>query len=384
MINLYNKEDLKYSNVFFNKRPPSYEYIFILILTSMIILLIIFAKNISKDQVIIAQGNYTNANVRYVTSEVNGKISKVNRKENDRIDKNDILILLDTKSSETKLTELNKKYSKINKQIDDLDLYKKALKNKLNYLSTNSKYYQKMEYYLQTLNNIEKQNAKQEKYKEKRIIKINKLDKSDSSTKEQLLEEIDSIENNIDMNNQQSKQMYYQLVIDADGERAQLVEKSNEIKSNIVEIKQQVELYGIKSSYPGKIHYMTDIKEGLAISAGQVIAKINSEDQKQILEVFIRPEDITKIKKGDECKIEFAGTNIQKEGYKIGHISAIDTDIIRKEENGIISSFYRAEVFVDELDENKIEINSLPANVKIIYDKETYYDWFKSLINFDK
>lgn len=410
-MKLYSKEDLKHSIIFFNKKPPIFITIFVIFSIIIIISLFIFSLYFTKSYIIKANGEIITEDAAYLMSYASGQVYDIQKQDGDLIKNGDKIFHINNGLSNSDLEGLYVKKENIEAEIEIIDLFEKSMDEKINYIpkdTLHKSYYQKVEYYLSVLNNekenISIQNNMLINRKEKLIqlneeIKKLKENQDDNNSQEleskeneanSLEEEITSIENNINLISSQSSQIYYQMMIDSSTRKNELLLQDEDTKLSITEKEKNLESLIVSSQNEGVLHYLTEIKEGIAVSQGQIIGVILPTESKLKAEVFLESTDISKLSENNECRIEVLGTNTQKYGTLTGSIIKIDSGTINKEENGIIKSYYRAEIEFDNsfLTDNKGQKifikNSMPVQVRIIYDKETYFEWFLDLLNFDK
>lgn len=400
-----NKDILTFSKSVYSRKPPKFLLITVLVILIIIISIILASIFIKKSEIITADGIVTSEGIEYISTYSYGNISSIYKKDGDSVYKEDVLIELENdNTTNSDLNNLLTKKDNIEKELEAIDLFVKSIDSKANYLNKDSfpqsEYYEKVEYYLYILKNEEilinsqnvllerRQKELQTLYKDKELAKGSAELESIETKISTLEEEILSIKSNIDSGSTQSSQIYYQLLIDAETKESDLNEQYSEILNNIEKTESTIDLNKISSPSTGKLHYLVDIKEGNSISQGQIIGSIVPEDSTKYIEVFVQPSDITKIKVKDKCQIEIVGTNTAKYGMITGKISHIDSGTVNKENGQNIVSLYRIEIkpdsdFLQDKENNTIKLEPyMNVSVKIIYEEESYFDWFLEVINF--
>ena len=187
-MKLYNKENLKNSRIFFDKRPPKF-MIFLVYFTLIILILLLFAASrINKNYIVKANGQISDKNIKYVSSNINGTIKEVKAKEGTFVKRRDIILVVSNGEENIQRKEYEKilENNRLKKEL--LVKYRKSLDEKTNYLSdfgVEQEYYGKVEYYLGAIkseNQSEKFTSEDINKKQKKLNeKINEKDTLNSS-----------------------------------------------------------------------------------------------------------------------------------------------------------------------------------------------------------
>ena len=134
-MKLYNKENLKNSRIFFDKRPPKF-MIFLVYFTLIILILLLFAASrINKNYIVKANGQISDKNIKYVSSNINGTIKEVKAKEGTFVKRGDIILVVSNGEENIQRKEYEKilENNRLKKEL--LVKYRKSLDEKTNYLS---------------------------------------------------------------------------------------------------------------------------------------------------------------------------------------------------------------------------------------------------------
>lgn len=168
---------------------------------------------------------------------------------------------------------------------------------------------------------------------------------------------------------------------------------SNETK--IVELESQKNIQGstdnltdVITDKGGTVHYLSLIKSGLGVQALQPIAQIIDEKTDElIVEAYISAQDRTKINLKNSVTISVNGVNSAKYGLLRGTVYSISNGTLIQTVNNEQQIFYQVNVLLKDKklrsgsDEIAIQ-SSMPVQMNIIYDKETYWEWFLKQLNF--
>lgn len=200
-MKLYDKDRLKNSRIFFDKRPPKY-MTFLVYFTLLILVLLIFTSSkIKKNYIVKANGQISDKNIEYVSSNVNGTIKEIKVEEGSFVKKGDLILVISNGEENIQRTEYKKilDNNKLKKEL--LEKYRKSLDEKTNHMMDSGieqEYYGKVEYYLDALKSenqnkeftnediVKKQNKLTEKINEKDSLRssLNKLEENKNYYKE--------------------------------------------------------------------------------------------------------------------------------------------------------------------------------------------------------
>lgn len=320
----------------------------------------------------------------------------------------------------SKISSINNQLNNLEKKEEVLNLYNESLNDKTNYMNNSGvqqAYYGRVEYYLDVLANdnytvndlktklVESQ-IKQKDYEkelEELQVQLNEIvEKKGELTdiKQKIEEKKSEIEEQINNINQINKQLenpsllqkdsiYQQLITELGSERDTLLNEKNNLKNELSYALDELETMNILATQSGSIHYITPLKEGMSIQQAQVVAEINEiKNEKYIVEASIAASEISKVTVGDNTRIEIEGVNSQKYGYLTGHITEISNGTFYNDNEQGGEIYYMCTISIEKnilesSSGDKIHIsNSMPVNAKIVYNKETYFEWFLDLFGF--
>lgn len=392
--------------------------IFITFMALVLIGTAIASGFINKSYVIKASGVADTTDNHYITINTNGEVSEIQKNEGEYVKKGDILFVINNgrdTDSQAKLSQ--PQIDKLNEKVNALDLFIRSLNEGVNYLSNSGveqAYYGKMDYYLSTIGNEEyttstiqdQLNEAQNKLSQIKTEKQNlekQLETATDEKKEEISskieskkEEIEAQESQVKQQQQQlndpsstAKQAYQQLISEAGAEKNTVKEQIAQLESqkSSTEIEEGTKI--VKANNDGYIHYLTPLKVGVSMQMNQTVAEISaSEDDMLIVTANIMSYDISKVKIGQEVKVELQGVNSQKYGTLNGKLEAITNGtLIQQTEQGDVT-YYQCRVALNSTtltasngDTVSLE-KSMPVEVRVIYNNETYLDWIKELLNF--
>ena len=417
-MKLYDKEELKDSRIFFDKNPPRYMSMLIIFITFCIFVGVCFSFVTIKLYVIKAEGIVNSSDNRYISSKTSGEVHSIEKKEGDYVQKGDRLFIIYDGKEDEQVAISEPLKNELNERLDAVNVYIESLQKETNLLSNNGveqSYYAKMEYFL---SNIKDNNDIKEKNEEQLILLKNKLSKMlneqselqnqisvvDDYLKSDLQEKLEIKQKEIESLNISIKEVEYNLLVPSSSniklQQQLLSEGASEkqsLEEQIAQLQGQQEVSEIEKNIKnvtalneGYVHYVIPLKEGMSVQMNQTIASVSkNEDCNLMVEANVRATDISKIEVGQSVNIEIEGVNAQKYGTIPGKIESISNGTFMRETPQGNILFYLCNISVDKTkliasDGDSVKlINSMPVNVSIIYDKETYFDWMKKLLNFN-
>ncbi|HEM3164247.1 HlyD family efflux transporter periplasmic adaptor subunit [Streptococcus suis] len=177
-MKLYNKSELRYSRIFFDKRPPAYA--FILIFSTLATLIIAFAVSayLPKNYIVKARGTSVITGTEYVSALSNGKIVTLHKKEGDSVKAGEVILSLSSGQEGLQTESLTKQLDKLKAKESLFQKYEQSLNEKVNYMANSGEeqeYYGKVEYYLSQLSSENYNDGSQYAKLQEEYTKLNKL-----------------------------------------------------------------------------------------------------------------------------------------------------------------------------------------------------------------
>ncbi|CAM3625091.1 HlyD family efflux transporter periplasmic adaptor subunit [Erysipelothrix urinaevulpis] len=474
-MKLYSKEHLHSSRIFFDKRPPKFGLAFTIFITLLMITALFTSTMIQKTYIVKAQGCLKSSDLEYVSSNVNGGVIEVLKKEGEDVKKGDVIMLvsdgketLEIEAYLTQVKHLKEKIKIMDKYQSSLEQEKNLMKNK----GLEQEYYAYLEYYLgeKKISNVSNQDVKEElkkketalkKEKEKyetlkekvskititdhhekldrlqrqitenqetlnelkqkenpqasfreRISKLTKqqkslsfkydeiqkrmnLEENDRDELEKLKSEVETKQDEVARLEEQvtspvnkNNSMHAQMLMELGKNRTQVETRINELESSIKLVTDQTESYKIKTNQSGKLHYLRPMHVGLSLQQNQVVAEVSTSNPDLLIaEAYINAHDISRVDIMQDVKVAMNGVNSTKYGTLQGTLVEIDSGTITQETPEGNLLLYKAKVALNETElKNKDEvikaIPSMPIEARIIYEKESYFDWLLEKLNF--
>ncbi|MEG1151183.1 MAG: HlyD family efflux transporter periplasmic adaptor subunit [Malacoplasma sp.] len=369
-----------------------------------------------KVYIVKANGSISTEDNSLITSYNNGKIINIVKKEGDWAENDDVLLEISMGIDGKEYSNHNNQRDSVQAQINAINKFINSLEQSKNLMAQSQyekEYFEKVNYYLTYFNNGNSTNAYYQSEVNKLIQKKKKASEELTNLKEKyensenaseleletLKNKIENMESEIDgynstidqmknqINNTQSDLLKNQLISEASATRVKLMESLSQINSKLDFYQTKESYLQIKSTNAGYVHYFSLLQNGNFIQEGQSIGEISKNLDYNVI-AYVDSIDINKVEKGDKAKIAINGLNTQKYGTINGIVERIDTGITLVTNNEKQSIFYKCEISIDEKSlsskSNDIVniVKSQSVEARIIYDKETYFDWLLEQLNF--
>lgn len=357
-------EELRDSRLLFEKEPPAFGYMLLLIVTFSLIGVIVWSNNAHKNYMVIASGTITNSNAGYVMTAYSGVIEESYMYEGKLVNEGDVLFTI--KSTDYNLQQeqllLNKKTYE--DKLGKLEQLVKSIKEDVNYFNAStpedSFYYNAYETY-------------------KSQIVQNTFDattyKAYGYSDEQIAVELEK-------NRGKISEIYYSALQSAQNSIEDVKLQIASIDSQLAAIGSGQTEYNIKAMTTGTMHMMADYKCGMVVQAGSAVATITPQNSDILIEAYVSTADMARIEKGDTVQIAVDGLIQSVYGNVTGTVEAIDSNLTSLEsENGQSNSVFKIRIrphsnYVISKSGKKVNLsNGMTVEAKIIYDEITYFDY---------
>ncbi|MBE6050418.1 MAG: HlyD family efflux transporter periplasmic adaptor subunit [Clostridium sp.] len=358
-------EQLKDSALLYDRKVPAFGYIIVVIMSVLLILVTIISFNTSKVYVVKSTGNIQGVNKNYIMSSFSGEIYDVNMEEGKYVEKGDVLFRVKSADLNLQKDQLQGQKSIYERQISKYRTLVKSIKDNNNYFDANNVednlYYSQYELYQ---NQVAQQDFDIESYK------------SYGYTDDQINAEATKIAD-------KREEIRNLSIKSAEESILQAQNQLDLINAQLKALEMGEESYTVTAFETGKIHMISECKEGNVVQASSILASITSVDDDYLIEAHVSASDVARIEKGNEVDISISGLPQNQYGTIHGVIENIDSDItnlqgINKDE---VQSYFKVYIKPDSnylINKNgdKINIKSgMTVEARIQYDKITYFDY---------
>lgn len=201
-MKLYNKSELRYSRIFFDKKPPAYIFILIILTALVLVSALIGSVYIPKNYIVKANGNVVITGTELLSSVKSGKIVTMHKCEGDTVKAGEVILTLSSGEERLQADSLMKQLDKLRAKEEIFQKYEQSLNDKVNHMSNSGEeqeYFGKVEYYLSQLNSESYNNGTQYFKLQDEYVKLNKL----IGELEQLDNALQTAQNELDQLHQQ-------------------------------------------------------------------------------------------------------------------------------------------------------------------------------------
>lgn len=362
---------LKDSRILFDKQPPAFGYLFILIVGVFLCSALIWSIFTSKVYTIQSSGIVTSKDANYVMCTYTGEIDECYMEEGTLVEKGDTLFTV--KSTEYNLQEEqlveSRKFFEV--QISQNELLVKSIKDDKNYFDEtkpeDSLYYNTFEAY-------------------KSKVEQNKVD---ASTYQFYGYTNEQIEPELEKNQSRINEVYYSTIQTAENTIAQAKQQISTIDSQLVAIAGGRGAYEVKATATGVLHMLEDYKSGMVVQTTAAVATITPENSSRIVETYVPTEDMARMKEGDSVQIVIDGLSQAVYGTIKGTVEQIASNItMQQDSNGQNRQMFKVLISMDtdylvSQNGDKVDIiNGMTSVVRIQYDKVTYFRYMLEKLGF--
>lgn len=177
-MKLYNKSELRYSRIFFDKKPPAYAFILIISTTLVLVGTLIGAAYIPKNYIVKANGNAVITGTEFLSAIGPGKVVTMHKSEGDTVKAGDVILSLSSGAEGLQAGSLTKQLEKLRAKEAIFQKFEQSLNEKINHMSNSGEeqeYYGKVEYYLSQLKSERYTDGSQYSKLQDEYVKLNKL-----------------------------------------------------------------------------------------------------------------------------------------------------------------------------------------------------------------
>lgn len=350
---------------------------------TLLIAVIVWACLSEIDVVITSSGSIQPVgNLNVVQSYANGSVKSINITEGDYVEKDDVLIELDTQSldidveqldSQKKILEAQQKiYTKIKDgeklseiKIDDYD---DELKPYIQSIWDNDKSYHN------TLDNLEKDKENADLNHQIAQIQLEEYEANgterEAEMQELMVQQYELAKEQADVKIKDTKTQY----------SSQVNSKLSEISGQLDEIETNLEKYSLSKDYQyitapvsGHINSINVNTIGAAVTSAQELVTIVPDNTPVEMVCYVKNMDIADVEIGMEAEIKLEAYSYNKYGTVKGKVKYISPSAFVSEQMG---SVYLVKIEITDKHDDIDIISGLSGSVEIKTDKRTVMDYF--------
>lgn len=358
-------DQLKDSRMLYDKKLPAFGYMLVLAIAALLAAVVIWSIRTPKNYMITSSGTIQSTNKNYVMSPYTGEITYVVMSEGENVEKGDVLFTVKSTDLDLQGVQLNGQKKIYETQISQYQKLVKSIEDDTNYFdaasSDDSLYYNQYEEYK---SQVAQQTADTSTYK------------AYGYTDEQIEAELVKNESKV-------TQIYYSTIKTVEASILESQSQLDSIQAQLDAVSSGQSAYVVTANATGKLHLMSDYKEGMVVQAAAAVASIASEQDEYLVQAYVSTSDAARVHIGDQTDIAISGLTQSVYGTISGEVTQIDSDVTvsQSEDSGSSSSYFKIMVKPDEtylLSKNgdKVNIsNGMAVETRIQYDKVTYFNY---------
>lgn len=350
---------------------------------TLLIAVIVWACLSEIDVVITSSGSIQPVgNLNVVQSYANGSVKSINITEGDYVEKDDVLIELDTQSLDIDVEQLDSQkkilvaQQKIYTKIKDgeklseikIDDYDDELKPYIQSIWDNDKSYHN------TLDNLEKDKENADLNHQIAQIQLEEYEANgterEAEMQELMVQQYELAKEQADVKIKDTKTQY----------SSQVNSKLSEISGQLDEIETNLEKYSLSKDYQyitapvsGHINSINVNTIGAAVTSAQELVTIVPDNTPVEMVCYVKNMDIADVEIGMEAEIKLEAYPYNKYGTVKGKVKYISPSAFVSEQ---IGSVYLVKIEITDKHDDIDIISGLSGSVEIKTDKRTVMDYF--------
>ena len=350
---------------------------------TLLIAAIVWACLSEIDVVITSSGSIQPVgNLNVVQSYANGSVKAINITEGDYVEKDDVLIELDTQSLDIDAEQLDSQKKildaqlKIYTKIKDgeklseikIDDYDDELKTYIQSILDNDKSYHN------TLDNLEKDKENADLNHQIAQIQLEEYEANgterEAEMQELMVQQYELAKDQADVKIKDTKTQY----------SSQVNSKISEISGQLDEIETNLEKYSLSKDYQyitapvsGHINSINVNTIGAAVTSAQELVTIVPDNTPVEMVCYVKNMDIADVEIGMETEIKLEAYPYNKNGTVKGKVKYISPSAFVSEQMG---SVYLVKIEITDKHDDIDIISGLSGSVEIKTDKRTVMDYF--------
>ena len=162
-------------------------------------------------------------------------------------------------------------------------------------------------------------------------------------------------------------------------ELAQVIAQKSELSEALPRLKDRVSRTLIRAPLDGVVNTLNFRTAGGYIRTGDIVLELVPTGEALVVEGKILPQDISRIKKGDEVRIRLSAYDSSKYGHVAGRVDRISPDAVMDQQSGSASHYLIDVVIEGEMVADGEVVELLPgmtASVDVLSGKRTIFEYF--------
>jgi multidrug resistance efflux pump len=355
--------DLKDSELLYEKTLPSFGYIILLVLLALIVGVVIWSVNTPKVYVIKSSGNVQSENKNYVMSPYTGEIVGMDMSEGESVEAGDVLFTVKSVDLNLQDEQLKEQRDIYERQIGQYNKLVRSIQEDKNLFKASNPddnlYYSQYEMYKDQIAQQKADTVAMQSY---------------GYTDEQIAQEIGKAQS-------KTSEIYYSTIKSSEDQIQQAQSQLDALDAQLAAIDTGQEDYQVKADASGRLHMLAEYKEGMVAQAASPIASIGSENDVYKVVAMVAASDATRVELGDKVDIAIAGLAQSIYGTVSGEVTSIDSDVTMPQGSEGAQPYFKVDIkpsssYLISKDGNKVNVsNGMAVETRIRYDEVSYFNY---------
>mgnify|MGYP000877793111 CR=1 FL=1 len=404
----YSKSQLKESRIFFEQQPTPLIYGIIGVIAAMTIGAFVFAFFVMKVDVVKGQGIVSTMDNHYISMNSNGTLAEILVEEGEWVEAGEVILKISNGQESLQIAALQAQIEHATQKLEKMDKYQYSLSQQTNLMANSGleqEYYGYVDYYLSQVKSeaqgkmtilvslAEKEKQRDRLVNELALLNMNPLENealitSKSTEISGVESEIQSLLEQHQNPSSQAEQVLAQLIMELGKSRTSVESLLVDYKASLSVQQGQLATFTIHAPNSGTVHYVTPLVPGMSVQQNQIVAEVfNPSESNLLVEAYINAQDIGKVHLNDTVNVAISGINSLTYGTIPGQLIFIDAGTVSQETSQGSALLYRVKISISKITvqshhDQIVLIKSMPVEARIVYQQETYLDWFLKLLNF--
>ncbi|MDR3021173.1 MAG: HlyD family efflux transporter periplasmic adaptor subunit [Clostridiales bacterium] len=354
----YTYEELKESRLIFDRKPPKFGVIIVLLTLIFIVAVILFSAFATKVYIVKAMGIVQNENRTNVMNKVSSNISEINVMTGQEVKAGNIIMQFDTFQVKLQIAQLQAMVEFFEKKIDLIErliIFANNIKIGEGYEDTRK-------------NPFDNTNIDEMAMYSQAQSLINYI--NDQLSNEELEKPFDQ-----EQLDTAKVQFVGQQYSDRDNQIVNLVQQQSQRDMYIASLAE----YTVRAEIDGVVNLTAGLTVGTMLQAGTLLGSISSKDSDLLyFETTLSAQDRARVNIGDSVETMIAGVVQQEFGILKGEVIHIDSDSTQTQDGQV---YFRVRIrpnqtYLTDRKGNRVDIVSgMLAESRIIYNETTWLRW---------
>lgn len=361
-MKVYNLNEITDSKLLYDKKPPAFMNYIILLVTTLIVIGLVWSNKSVKTYMVKGQGVVVSDNKSHIMTKSSGEIKEVFIEEGKEVKEGDVLFTTDGLETDLQLEQINSQIDTYNERIYLLTQAEENATNGTNYFDmysdAESEFYNKLSaaYTARKEFEIDEKALKDQGYEQKQIDEYVKTQKN------------------------KANEHYYKTISEFTTERNQYELEVSKLVAQKDALEKGKEQYKVVAQKSGIVHLSTPLTAGMVLQGGSLIGSITNKEEQLIIETMLSSNERPRIHVEDEVSLVVGGLNQAEYGTISGKVVGIDEDATIDNEKGNV--YFKVKVKPDKtyLEDSKGEKVNLTLGMvtetRVKYEKITYMKYF--------